>query len=605
VTGPIDSEPASGAGPVVVLLCDPGWPGEAGVCCWRHWARESITAAGATVEEIVAPQTLLASPLPTSGRPVVRAARRAIRRARDETSLRGPQGRGLAARLRLADLVLAESPAVAELALAVGAQGRIVWTLALPPHHPAVKEDGPIVGLAPRIAGYIAIDESGRESVERAVAATLRPRVEIFSAVSPDRPCPSCAGHTATPPRDVPPDRAALAAARWPRHAVPELSGWGGGPPVALVQPDTNRGALAPDLNRSAARVVAAARPGAANRSPSRQVLVSGFDLKFVRELAARLDSGHGLRVRLDEWPGIRIPSGRTRSLAAAADTVVAEWARPNAGYLAQHKRPGQILIVRLHRYELTTRFPAEIDIDRVDAVVYVSQHVGREITERLGWPKEKLIYIPNFVDIDAFDRQKLPAARFGIGAIGIELANKRFDLMLDIVAEVRRRDSRFTLFVRTTPPWDNRYGWARADEQAYVENWLRRIDGDPLLRGGVVFDSPGRDMARWYRKIGIVLSTSDIEGFHFAVADGMASGAVPVIRRRPGAEEIFGPEWIRSTTDEAVSAILAYVDEDAWTHQSELAKERIRRVADPAVVVAAWSDLLHGDIAAARRRTG
>jgi glycosyltransferase involved in cell wall biosynthesis len=605
VTGRIDSEPASGAGPLVVLLCDPGWPGEAGVCCWRHWARESFAVAGATVEEIVAPQSLIPTRLSTSGRPVVRAARRAIRRARDQAILGGPQGRRFAARLRNVDLVLAESPAVAELALAVGAEGRTVWTLALPPHHPAVKEDGPILGLAPRIAGFIAIDESGRESVERAVAATLRPRVEIFSAVSPDRPCPSCAGFTGAPPREVAPDRAALATARWPRHAVPQLSGWAGGPADPPAQPETSPGATTADLNGSAARVVAAVWPGAATGPRSRQVLVSGFDLKFARELAARLDSGHGLRVRLDEWPGIRTPSGRTRSLAEAADTVVAEWARPNAGYFAQHKRPGQTLIVRLHRYELTTLFPSEIDIDRVDAVVYVSQHVGREITERLGWPKEKLIYIPNYVDIDALDRPKLPGARFCIGAIGIELANKRFDLMLDIVAEVRRQDPRFTLFVRTTPPWENRYGWARADERAYVDTWLRRIDGDPLLRGGVVFDPPGRDMARWYRGIGIVLSTSDIEGFHFAVADGMASGAVPVIRPRPGAEEVFGPEWISGTTDEAVSATLEFANEDVWARHSALAKERIRHVADPAAVLAAWSELLHGDVTAARRRTG
>ncbi len=525
--------------------------------------------------------------------------------------MRGPLGRGLAARLRDADFVVAESPRVAELALAVGVDRRAVWTLALPPYHPAVGavawSGEAIIALAPRIGGFIAIDEFGRESVERALATTIRPRVEIFPAVAADRQCPVCAGQAATSWSDVPFERAALAAARWPRHTELELSGWAGQPAVPMAQPAASPTvvATAEDQDRTAARLVAAGPAGRARQPTRRAVLVSGFDLKFVRELADRLDSGYGLRISLDEWPGIRTPSALTRSLAAAADTIVAEWARPNAAYLAQRKRPGQTLLVRLHRYELTTRFPAEIDIDQVDAVVYVSYHVGREITERLGWPKDKLVYIPNYVDIDAFDRPKLPGARFGIGAIGIELANKRFDLMLDVIAEVRRQDPRFTLFVRSTAPWRNRYGWARPHERDYVERWLRRIDADPLLRGGVVFDPPGRDMARWYRSIGIVLSTSDIEGFHFAVADGMASGAVPVIRPRPGAEEIFGAEWIKPTTDDAVSAILSLADEGVWARQTAIAKQRIRQITDPEAVLTAWSDLLHGDVAAARRRTG
>ena len=139
-------------------------------------------------------------------------------------------------------------------------------------------------------------------------------------------------------------------------------------------------------------------------------------------------------------------------------------------------------------------------------------------------------------------------------------------------------------------------------DEREFVGWCLERIERDPLLRGGVTFDPPGADMARWYRRVGHVLSTSDIESFHLAAADGMASGAVPVIRPWPGAAEIYGSEWVYGSVAEAAGAILAARDADVWAGRSARARERIRVMADPDAVVAAWADLLNGDLDAARR---
>ena len=184
---------------------------------------------------------------------------------------------------------------------------------------------------------------------------------------------------------------------------------------------------------------------------------------------------------------------------------------------------------------------------------------------------------------------------------MGMEFANKRFDLALDVLAAVRRQDPRFTLLVRSAMPWDNRYAWGRADEREFVAWCFERIEQDPLLRGAVRFDAPGRDMARWYRRVGHVLSMSDIESFHLAAAEGMASGAVPVIRPWPGAGDIYAKEWIHASVEDAAVAVLASADTGVWAERATRAKAEIRRTADPAAVVQAWADLLHGDVAAAR----
>jgi glycosyltransferase involved in cell wall biosynthesis len=328
---------------------------------------------------------------------------------------------------------------------------------------------------------------------------------------------------------------------------------------------------------------------------------VSGFDLKFVRELAEHLANRPDLEVTVDEWPGLAERSPATKELVAAAGSILAEWARPSAAWLSEQKQPGQILVVRLHRYELDFPYPRQIDIANVDAVVYVSPPIGRRIQDELGWPADKLVHIPNFLAVARFDRPKLPEARFGLGLVGMEWMNKRLDLALDLLAAVRRQDRRYTLFVRSVMPWENQYAWSQPAERQYVSWCFERIERDPVLRGAVSFDPPGRDMARWYRRVGHLLSMSDIESFHMAAAEGMASGAVPVIRPWPGAAEIYRGEWIHRSVEDAAAAVLANADPDAWQERAASAKAEITRKVDPAAVVCAWADLLHGDLAAAR----
>jgi glycosyltransferase involved in cell wall biosynthesis len=165
----------------------------------------------------------------------------------------------------------------------------------------------------------------------------------------------------------------------------------------------------------------------------------------------------------------------------------------------------------------------------------------------------------------------------------------------------VRRADRRFTLVVRSKMPWRNRLAWADPAQRAFTGECFARIDQDPLLRDAVIFDPAGRDMARWFRRVGHVLSTSDVEGCHTAVAEGMASGAVPVVRPWPGAAEVYDPRWVYDGLDPAAEAVLAGADADHWRVRASEAQAEIRRSHDPAAVVAAWADLLHGDIERAR----
>lgn len=543
------------------------------------------TAPAERAGDPVRPRRLAWMP-PAARRPLAAAYRTAravtggLARLPRRLALARGNGARLAGKLAGADLVIAESLAAAAVARGRGVPRSRLWALALPAGRLFAGDATGYAGALARsvsiVAGFLAVDEAARASVERATSGR-RTRVELFPPAVADRPCPHCG-----PPAqrvDEPPDPVA---------------------PLARYHPAP--GVTADDQVRAARRVLATVTPQPPARPrPRRDVLVAGYDLKFAADLAEALARRTDMDVTVDDWPQLWEPSPRTAERLRAADAVFAEWARTSAVWLSRRVRPDQFLAVRLHRFELDSPYPRQIAIDNVDAVVYIAPLFGRRIRDELGWPEEKLVYIPNFLDVDWLDRPKLPEARFAIGFVGIEWSRKRFDRALDLLAAVRRQDPRFVLVVRSTMPWRNPYVWAEETERAFVGRCFDRIEQDPLLRHAVQFDPPGADMARWYRRVGYLASTSDAEGSHASVAEGMAAGTVPVIRDWPGADKLYDPRWVHAATDDAAAAILAGADEPTWADQARLARAEIRRTHDPVSVVAAWADLLHGERAAAR----
>ena len=289
-----------------------------------------------------------------------------------------------------------------------------------------------------------------------------------------------------------------------------------------------------------------AASTGEAGLAPRLRVVVAGHDLKFFRPLLSYLRLQPDLEVRLDQWAALgKHDPAASRELAAWADVVVCEWCGPNAVWYSRHKRRGARLLVRLHRFELASPYPGQLKIGAVNQVICVSKHYARLCRERTGWPDTKVATVPNALDVAQLDRPKLDGARFHLGLIGMVPSRKRLDLALDVLEELRREDDRYLLFIKSGMPWEHWWVWQNPAERDHYAHALRRVQRSPLLRGAVVFDDAGPDVAAWLRRVGFVLSTSDDESFHVAPAEGMASRAVPVLRHWPGAETIYDMRWI------------------------------------------------------------
>ncbi|WDM13313.1 glycosyltransferase [Streptomyces lavenduligriseus] len=342
-------------------------------------------------------------------------------------------------------------------------------------------------------------------------------------------------------------------------------------------------------------RVLPPAPPAVAHRSRPLRVGVAGHDLKFLTRLLDHFRALPGLEVRVDAWPALaRHDQAASRDLADWADVVVVEWCGPAAVWYSRHKRRGSRLVIRLHRFELDAEWPHQVDIDAVDRVVCVSPYYARRTLEHTGWPADKVVTVPNWVDAEQLDRPKAPGARFRLGMIGIAPSRKRLDLGLDVLELLRAEDRRWRLSVKSKPPWEYWWIWNKPEERAHYEAILRRVQTSPLLEGAVVFDDFGADVPTWLRRVGHVLSTSDDESFHLAPAEGMASGAVPALLPWPGADEIYDRRWIHAGPRAMAEAIAGLgADGETWREAGETARSQVRRTYALDRVAAAWTDLL------------
>lgn len=324
---------------------------------------------------------------------------------------------------------------------------------------------------------------------------------------------------------------------------------------------------------------------------------VLGPQLGFIDQLARELTRRRRASVQTDQWRYLSGPGGRnerTPALLEQSRVVIAEWARPNGQWIQEHAPAETRLIVRAHRYEVTKDFPRRLDMQRYDAAVVIAPWVGRTLVQKFGWPAEKLVFIPNYVEGAHFRRPKLSGAEFTLGMVGIRPNLKRFDLALDLLERLREVDPRYALRVRGDlppglPNWEEipelRQQWGRCRQ---------RIRESQLLRNAVFLDDPGRDMSSWYRQIGVILSLSDLEGSHVALAEGVASGAVPVARPWPGITTLWPEHIVAPTLDAAVERVLD-ARRQSVRQQSRDELGQLGALDDDRVA-AAWEELITGD---------
>lgn len=303
--------------------------------------------------------------------------------------------------------------------------------------------------------------------------------------------------------------------------------------------------------------------------------------------------------VSIDQWQGHRAhDEERSRSLARPADIVFCEWCLGNALWYSERKTDHQRLFIRLHRQEFYGRakgeFLSRVDWDVVDAAIVIAPYYKGLLTELTDLDPNDVHFIPNLFDTGRFARRKSAGVRHNLGLVKYT-RRKRPDLAFQILTRLAESDSRFSLHIIGKKPEEIPWLWKRPEERLPVHQFLESVRQSEL-RDSVVIHPYTEDMPSWFSNIGFVLSTSDSEGSHQAVAEGMAAGCVPVIRDWPGADQLYPRRFVFSTIDEAVQLVSAACEPDRFHHLSQLAQRWAHARFDTHKVAAQLLALLERD---------
>lgn len=287
-----------------------------------------------------------------------------------------------------------------------------------------------------------------------------------------------------------------------------------------------------------------------------KKIAFIGHDLKFIQHIINYFKDNLGYDVKIDEWTGHELHDERkSMEIVEWADILFCEWGLGNVVWYQKNKKDHQKLFVRLHRFEMNTKYPQLFDYEKIDKLIAISPYIFEEFYRVAKVPREKMIVIYNAVDTKKFSNPKIgEEVKFHLGIIGIVPKLKRLDRAVEILENLYKIDKRYKLFIKGKHP--NEYGWVWNDpiQRAHYDTLFAKIEQAPY-RKNIVFEGWG-DVSEWLKNIGYVLSVSDYESFHMAPIEGMASGAYPVVLRREGVNTIFPNKYIFNKIEDAVNFI-------------------------------------------------
>jgi glycosyltransferase involved in cell wall biosynthesis len=199
---------------------------------------------------------------------------------------------------------------------------------------------------------------------------------------------------------------------------------------------------------------------------------------------------------------------------------------------------------------------------------------------------------------LDRYRRPKNPDARFTLGLVAVSAIVKDPRWAFQVLHELRRRDERYRL-VLIGKEFD---GSQNAAAAAYHRLYTRDV-AELEAQGAVRRTGETGNVPEALTDVGVILSTSVREGFPSGLVEGVASGAVPVVRdwpffagRKAGARTVFPEDWIVQTPQEAAERVIALTSsEDVWRKTGAAVADHAMATWDWSVVQAVYDRLLLG----------
>ncbi|SCX11236.1 hypothetical protein SAMN05216379_1073 [Nitrosomonas eutropha] len=261
-------------------------------------------------------------------------------------------------------------------------------------------------------------------------------------------------------------------------------------------------------------------------------ILIAGHDLRFVQPFIGYFSQY--FEVLIDQWSATnKHDPSKSTTLLNKADLIWCEWCCGNAVWYSNNVTARQKLVVRLHKFEINTTYPSQVDWSKVQAMIFISDGMRTYANKKHRIDCKQYLLFNGF-DVDAVEHAYTGIRdKHAIALLGYVPYIKRLDRGIDFFEKAWSRDKQCTFHIKGKAAQELQWVWQK--EQSFFEEQYERLRSIQNL-GAKISQEPYDDSVhRWLGQKGFILSASDIEGSHQAVAEGMACGTIPLI---------FG-EWV------------------------------------------------------------
>ncbi len=309
-------------------------------------------------------------------------------------------------------------------------------------------------------------------------------------------------------------------------------------------------------------------------------ISIVGHDLKFLSPIISAIKNRSDWILKIFEYEGHQIPKKvRDDIFLKTSNVIFCEWLLSNSIWFSNNIQENQKLIIRLHAQEIRNKKISDvfsyINWDNVYHLIVISPEILDQILSLNILPINKISYIPNSIpfNFNAVEKQNNIKNRYVLGMVGIVPALKRIDIAFDVIRELFSINKNFTLRIKTKMPTDFPWMLDRKGELTWYEEIFHK-NQDLITSKAVVFDPYNTQMEDWYKNIGHIISTSDSEGSHQAIAEGMFFGCIPAIRSWQGASRIYPPEFVCSNFLDLSKLILSASEIDNFVKLSKASRK-------------------------------
>ncbi|MGH4123614.1 MAG: glycosyltransferase [Clostridium sp.] len=226
------------------------------------------------------------------------------------------------------------------------------------------------------------------------------------------------------------------------------------------------------------------------------------------------------------------------------ADICWFEWCDELISYgsrinLAKEK----IIICRIHSYEAFTDYPADVDWENVDKIIFVAEHIKNFVIENFSIDEEKEIVIPNGIDDNKWTfAERRPG--FNIAYVGYVNYKKGPMLLLHAFKSIYDRNNQYKLYIA---------GKFQDQRDVLYFNQMIKEFG---LEDNIIYEGWQDNLDKWLEDKNYILCTSILESQNMSVMQAMVKGIKPIIHNFVGAKNIYPKSLIWNTINEAADMI-------------------------------------------------